>query len=344
MAKHLLLFSRKFLKKSLILACTLLLGCIFLFQSIDFFLNSDTLSQNQTIIPFSSQVYLEHPQILIESDGDFGSYNFSGDGSRGDPYLIEGYNITISGALSVGIDIRNTNLFFIINSCLITTDYIGVGLHNVASGTSKIIGNRINSLSGDGGGITLGNMQNSTISDNICSNFMQGIHLNAVDGCLLSNNYFYDMNYQGINIRNSDSNTIIFNRISKAREHGIALVLSSSYNVVHHNILEGNTWSNTFEIEGTPIGSPASQGYDDGTQNIWYDSENYYGNIWSDYFGIGSYFIDGPANAIDLYPNHTTGITPFIIIILSTPIMIGLIVILSYKYYFKRKKIKNVKK
>ena len=35
--------------------------------------------------------------------------NFSGVGTRGDPYLIEGYKITSHGTPSFGIDISNTN-------------------------------------------------------------------------------------------------------------------------------------------------------------------------------------------------------------------------------------------
>lgn len=124
---------------------------------------------------------------------------------------------------------------------------------------------------------------------------MQGIHLNNADDCIILDNYLYDINYQGINIRYSDSNNIIFNRISNAREHGVALIRTS---------------------------------YDEGSLNTWYDNENKYGNIWSDYFGIGSYQINGPANAIDLYPKHITGLTLFSIIISTTSIMNEIVVVL----------------
>ena len=314
-------------------------GSIFIVHSTVFKLNSDAIDKKKPLFPSSSQCYVTHSPILIESDVDFGSYNLSGAGTRESPYLIEGYNITSHGALSVGIEISNTNAFFVINSCIIYADYMGVLLGSVASGSSKVIKNRIISLTGDGGGITLRDMQNCTLSDNICNNFMAGIHLNYADECIIRDNTFYNINYQGINIRYSDSNSITNNRIINAKEHGIALVGTSSNNIIHHNILEGNTWSDTYNIDDTPKGSPSSQGYDEGSQNIWYDNENKHGNMWSDYFGVGHYQIDGPSNAVDLYPSHTTGLTLFSIIISVASITIGIVgALLIYRFYFKKRK------
>lgn len=335
------MFSRNLVKYSILIILVLFTGGIFIVHSTDFSeLNSGATSKNKLLLPLSSQNYVVHAPILIQSDGDFGSYNFSGVGTREDPYLIEGYNISSYGAFSVGIEIRNTNAFFVINGCIIYTDYLGVNLNNVDSGSSKVIENRIISLTGDGGGVNIGDMQNCTIYGNICTNLMQGIHLNNADDCIILDNYLYDIKSQGINIRYSDSNNIMFNRISNAKEHSIALVGTSSNNVIHHNILEGNTWSDTYNIDGINKGRPTSQGYDEGSQNTWYDSENEYGNMWSDYFGIGSYQIDGPANAIDLYPKHTTGLTLFSIIIFTTSIIIGLgVVLIIYRFYYKKKKV-----
>jgi len=213
-----------------------------------------------------------------------------------------------------------------------------INLYNVAPGTSKIISNIIFSLTGDGGGIGLGTMQNCTIADNICTNFMQGIHFNHVDDCIIYYNYIYDSNYQGINIRISDSNIITHNRIRNSREHGIALVATSSNNVIHHNILEGNAWSDSYSIDGVPKGSPSSQGYDEGSNNRWYDSLSYYGNAWSDYFGIGTYEIDGPANSVDLYPGSPTAFTLFSGIVIYTSIAVGFVLFLTiYLVYFRKR-------
>lgn len=316
---------------------------IFILYSSVFEQDSNAINKNYYLFPSCSQTFLSHSPIFIDSDGDFGNYNFSGSGTRWNPYLIEGYNITARvrhGILSpVGIEIRDTSAFFVINGCVISSDWVGIRLYNVASGTSKVIGNNIISPTGDGGAISVGYMQNSTISNNICSNFMQGIHLNYAMGCTIQGNSFSNMNYQGINIRYSYSNVIVYNQISNAREHGIALVGTSSSNVIHHNILEDNTWDSSYWIDGVPKGTPSSQGYDEGSQNIWYDNESKQGNSWSDYFGFGSYQIDGPANSIDLYPKHTTGFTSFVIIIVYVLTIFSLVVeLIIYRFYYKKKK------
>ena len=340
-----MLFSRNLFKYSFMLSFLLVLSSIFIGQSTSFMLKTSLVNQNEVATPLSSQIYELHSPILIESDGDFGSYTFNGTGSREDPYLIEGYNITRYGWLTMAIDIRNTHSFFIITHCVIYAEYIGIKLDNVQTGTSKIIENRFYSLIEDGGAITLSNTQNCTIEGNIGTNFMQGIHLNEADNNIIKNNYFYDIIDNGISIRYSNSNNITNNRIRNSKAHGIALVGISNNNIIHHNIIEGCAWGNNYNIDGVQYNiNPTSQGYDEGYQNTWYDSENKQGNTWSDYFGIGPYHIDGTANAFDLYPNHTTGLTPFIIIIITTPILIGLVLVIYQFYYKKRKHQKREKK
>jgi len=335
-----ILLSRNLVRNYILLILVIFAGSIFSVHSTVFKLNSDTIVKKKPLFPSSSQSYAVHAPILITSDGGFSSYNFSGVGTRNDPYLIEGYNITSHGWLSFGIEIRNTNAFFVINSCVIYADYIGVGLRSVRSGSSKIVGNRIISLIGDGGGITLNNMQNCTISDNICTNFMHGIHLNGADDCIIYDNYLYNIHDQGISIRSSDSNSITYNQIKNSAKHGIALIGTSNSNVIHHNILEENAWSDSYNIDGTQINErPTSQGYDEGSDNIWYDSESKEGNAWSDYFGVGPYQIDGPSNAVDLYPSHTTGLTLLVIIISIASITIGIVgALLIYRFYYKKRK------
>lgn len=335
-------YARNLGKYAILMMLTIVSGMIYFVYSIDFRQSSSSIRKEEPKFSSNSQNYEVHAPIFINSDGDFVSYNFSGLGTRGDPYLIEGYNITSHGTPSFGIEIRNTNVFFVIKSCIFYADYIGVGLYEVAFGSSKIVGNSFNLLIGDGGAIVLGHMQNCTISDNFCVGGMQGIHLNYADGCIIRANSIYDSNYQGINIRYSDSNVITYNRINKVKEHGIALIGTSSHNVIHHNILEENTWSDSYDIDGTPKGSPSSQGYDEGSQNTWYDSESKQGNTWSDYFGVGSYQIDGPANSVDLYPKHTTGLTLFSIIIYAVvgSVVLGTVLTLYIFFRKKRKKLR----
>ncbi|MFX0041997.1 MAG: NosD domain-containing protein [Candidatus Hodarchaeota archaeon] len=245
-----------------------------------------------------------HSPISIESDEDFLNYDFIGNGTQDNPYIIQDFKICASGANSVGIYITNTNSFFIIKNCFIYTDYIGIRLYEVATGTARIINNTCISKTGDGGGIGLGNTINCTIMNNTCINFMQGIHLNYASHCLIMSNLIEDNNYQGINIRWSSFNIIINNTVKRSPQHGIALVGDADSNKIYHNIILNNSQLDTYDIDGRLTGPINSQAFDEGSSNFWYDNISKQGNWWSDYQGIGNYSIDGPASTEDIYPNN----------------------------------------
>ncbi len=288
--------------------------------------------------PTTSQSYIDHPPILITSDGVFSGYSFTGNGTSDKPYIIEGYNITAVGSLTFGIEIRNTYSHFIIRDCIIYTEFMGIGLSYIQAGTSKISHNILISTTNDGSGIALRHMNNSTVERNTCNGFIQGIHIDDVYGCRIHSNIIINSEYQGINIRYSDSNIITNNIITNTNQHGIAIVGTSINNTIHHNRLENNAWADSYDIDGGPSqGPPNSQAYDEGSNNIWYDEESQEGNFWSDYFGIGPYSIDGPTGAVDLYPFHTTGLTPFIIIITIIPSIVAISVLLILVLRKRRK-------
>ncbi|MHA2211891.1 MAG: NosD domain-containing protein, partial [Candidatus Thorarchaeota archaeon] len=157
--------------------------------------------------------------------------------------------------------------------------------------------------SGDGAGIVVWGTQNCTIVGNRLSNLSQGIHLNEAGRNYISSNNITDNNYQGINIRYSHFNTITGNTIANSSQHGLALVGTSSHNVIHHNQFVNNGEEETYLIDGERMGELTSQGFDEGSNNTWYDSATEGGNWWSDYSGSGSYVMDGPSNAVDQYPN-----------------------------------------
>ncbi len=221
---------------------------------------------------------------------------------------------------------------------MIHTDYVGISLDSISSGTSLISQNIIYSNTHSGGGITIRHISNTTIKENECHDFMQGIHLDDDVECTIHQNTVINSGYQGINIRYSDSNIVTNNIVRNSQQHGIAIVGNSINNILHHNRLDGNSWGNSYDIDGgPPQGPPTSQAYDEGSNNIWYDSDSQEGNIWSDYFGIGPYIIDGDANSVDLYPFHTTGLTPFLLIIIISPICIVILGIIFLRFKKKRK-------
>jgi parallel beta-helix repeat protein len=283
-----------------------------------------TISSREPLVSYSvksSEYYTAHGPVNIDADQDFIDYGFPGDGSAENPYRLERLNITSSASLGKAVSVRDTHSYFIIRDCCIVSEYIGIALLDVTAGTGLINNNTLISASGGGGGITVDTV-NCTISDNRCANWAQGIHLNQASQCIISRNNVSDSTYQGINIRYSDNNTIIGNRIINSTQHGLVFVGTSGFNVVYNNTFISNGNVAEYTIDNDHSGSLHSQGYDEGSDNIWYDMGSKTGNIWSDYPGFGSYTIDGPANSFDLYPTSSQPSQVYIIIAFSTALVL----------------------
>jgi parallel beta-helix repeat protein len=280
--------------------------------------------------------YTEHNPITINLNQDFRDLGLSGTGAIDEPYIIEGLYIEVTGSENFGIEIQGTTAHFIIRDCHIISEFVGIGIFDLRAGIAQIINNTCISSSGDGGGIGIGSSRGCKIIENRCTNFMQGIHLNHADNCDIIGNNFTDNNYQGINIRYSDGSTITGNLVRNNSQHGLAFVGTAEDNVVHSNTFIDNGDVETYRIDGERTGPLTSQGYDEGTNNTWYDIEAERGNWWSDYSGSGSYIIDGPSESIDLYPNRnetpTDPVTPdliqIMIIVSGTGIILVLVIVL----------------
>lgn len=245
--------------------------------------------------------YNESEPLLIDSNTDFDTNNFTGEGTKNNPYIISNLNITATGTTNA-IEIRYTTVYFIIKDCLILSDLGGISVLSIAYGNCEITNNIIISNSGDGVGIFFFTVAGCNITNNECANFMEGIHLYVVNDCLIKGNNINGNNYQGINIRYSNRNVISFNSIKYSAQHGVAIVCTSYDNEVYQNEFCNNSLEEDYLIDDERTGTINSQGYDEGTNNKWYDEESKIGNKWTDYDGVGTYKIDGPANSEDIYP------------------------------------------
>ncbi|MFX1389508.1 MAG: nitrous oxide reductase family maturation protein NosD [Promethearchaeota archaeon] len=141
----------------------------------------------------------------------------SGSGTWKDPYIIEDLTISGFGVVYYGIDIRNSNNFFVIRDCRIfnAEDY----------------------------GIYLEFVNNSLVIDNNCSNNRYGgialeykSNNNTISGNILENNgdygiYFYEEN---------NNNTIIGNIANQNGEVGISLHWYSNNTIVKQNTANKN--------------------------------------------------------------------------------------------------------
>lgn len=269
-------------------------------------ISKSSFEKNQLNLPNSFLDLVEHAPILIVSNNDFETLNFTGEGTNLEPYIITNLFINASGVTN-GIEIHNTNAYFEIKNCTILTDYIAILLSATAASTAKIINNTCISKSDDGAGAGITGTYGCTITDNEFANFMQGIHLNHAHNNIITNNIFPFNNYQGINIRYSNYNEITYNLIQNTQQHGIAIVGENSHdNIIHHNTFINNSLAEEYRIDGERTGTIGSQGYDEGYNNFWYDEEGKYGNHWSDLEGRKTYPIDGPAEAEDIYPLELT--------------------------------------
>jgi parallel beta-helix repeat protein len=83
--------------------------------------------------------YIPHSPIIINSNLDFESQGWSGNGTQNNPYVIDGLSIITDGEMCVNIS--NTDAFFVIKDCLISSNSHwdgkwnrGITLGNVTNG------------------------------------------------------------------------------------------------------------------------------------------------------------------------------------------------------------------
>ena len=220
---------------------------------------------------FSNQV---RGPIEIDEDSDFTWENgvISGSGKAGDPYLIEGWEISISGKGAFGIRIANTRAYFIIRNVRIRGSGIGLSskgivLHNVRNGRVenteiinvsygiKLVSSSFNNVTGNlvskcwDGIIITNRSNNNTVRDNISKGNIQcGIVIHNSDYNTIINNTSLDnghidptVNGKGISIyEHSYHNMILNNKFINNSGIGIFIHYDSPYNRIVGNTLALN--------------------------------------------------------------------------------------------------------
>ena len=204
-----------------------------------------------------------HGPISITDDSGFSPY--PGSGTIGDPYIIEGYNITTTS--SIGIKISGTSKHFIINNCYVNAQDYGIHISNIVDGTAKITNNTCeknlstgislsssnnilsaNNCSNNGyTGILLSLSNNNILSANNCSNNDDGIMLGGSNNNILSDNDCSNNNDYGIKFSSSNNNILSANNCSN-NQYGI-YTPNSGNNILSDNDCSNNDW------EGIVLGS-----------------------------------------------------------------------------------------
>ncbi|MHA2404730.1 MAG: NosD domain-containing protein, partial [Candidatus Kariarchaeaceae archaeon] len=170
--------------------------------------------------------FTQHDPIRINNNTELaalaGLEGWAGDGSPGNPYIIEGYDINGSG-YGYCIYIGNTTDSFVVRDSFIH-EAIGAGNPPYYSDS----------------GITLYNVQNGSIVNNtVTMNNYYGIYGDVSTSNIIANNNVSNNNFLGIYLLYSDSNIVANNTISKSSD-GISLRYSNLNNVINNTIFSNN--------------------------------------------------------------------------------------------------------
>jgi len=196
-------------------------------------------------------------EVLFEIDGDVHfaaaaqTEGWPGDGSPGNPYIIDGLDIDLRGGAGHCISISNTQVSFTVSHCNLigASEGAGIYLENVLYGNllENIIENTYygiylyysdsntvanNTCIGNSYGISLTDSNSNTITDNTCTSNSNGISLGDSNSNTITNNICTSNSY-GISLAVSGSNTVANNTCFNNR-YGIYLAYSSSNTVVNN--------------------------------------------------------------------------------------------------------------
>jgi parallel beta-helix repeat protein len=176
-------FNSRFYKKSLIIGLILLMFLLFNPKI--------SLGQNSEEKITSAQDTIDYTPLApidIANDTALSFYSSSGTGSSGDPYIINGYNVTSSESMH-GIYVHGTSQYFIIRDCWISVGSIGIFIYNLPSGTAKIINNTFIACST---GTYIDRTQSALVENNTCTDNGIGMRFYDADNSIVNNNSLTD--------------------------------------------------------------------------------------------------------------------------------------------------------
>ncbi len=246
-----------------------------------------------------------HDEIVITHNDNFTDQGWSGNGTFDDPIVISNLEIASDGAC---INISNTNLFFVIENCHLTS----VG--DVPNGNALV----------------LESVQNVVIRDVTITMKVVGIVGIAISDALFSEITIYDTN-QGLSFQESEDSTVANCTITGGAEgpavdfydsdhceiignqlignHDGVVLNSSDWMKVTNNTIVGNSYYGIHSSSGNKklsaywnkIGWNGQNALDDGNTKSWDSADE--GNWWSDAENGTDYIVPGDANAKDRNPH-----------------------------------------
>lgn len=195
--------------------------------------------------------------VTIEDDSGMSDYAFAhslpGDGSYGDPYIIDGLVIDAHDANN-GLVIRNVHLYVIVQNCVINNT------HN------------INVNIGSGDGIFISSSSNITLSNNHVNETYNGITISSSQSIVVTGCTVHNVTYAGIKIADS-SDVQVTDNFCADSSSGISSIQST----------HGSKFDNNTCLRGT-YGFHLAGSY----QNILSDN-NASGNVYGISIEAGSF-------------------------------------------------------
>jgi len=163
--------------------------------------------------------------IFIDSDTDFISFGFPGNGSEENPYLIQ--NLDIDTLTNFGLVIVNTTKSFVVQNCNISAIVTSIHLQNNTGILTKVYHNNL--FNGDYYGVYSFMCPDIEIINNTCYNNEAGIGVFFSENELISKNYCYE-NEIGI-LTKFSNNLSIINNICDNNTYNIDCGFSTYLNI-----------------------------------------------------------------------------------------------------------------
>jgi parallel beta-helix repeat protein len=199
-------------------------------------------SPNKEKVGLAVPMFMTHSPILIESEAALTAANgvTGGNGTAGNPFVIEGWVINAFGAASgVGIGISNTTSNLVIRNVDVHSGYsdsAGIALINVTNCTvehSQSTHNMAGIIAMMCGHVVI---QNNTVD----SNELEGILVFDTNNAWVAHNIAVDSPNIGVALFNSSGSSVVNNTMSLNSVAGLALEFCNNM-TVSGNILENNT-------------------------------------------------------------------------------------------------------
>lgn len=250
--------------------------------------------------------------IVIESDNDFESQGWPGNGSTYNPYILADLHIELSGDIWACITIENVASHFVIVNCSFSSgldfDGIGIILMGVSNGfitncafsylnrgissfnsTTCIISNCLFTYS------RTGIVQESSefdIVNNTILHCRTGLILDSANRTSVHGSIFL-FNRVGADLFSTFRCNLTYNLFAYNTEIGVRVGYQSTGTRLFGNRIAFNQEAWVHEDKNAQ---------DDGYDNLWDDNVSI-GNEWGDYSGSGVYDISGTAGSIDRFPD-----------------------------------------